>query len=168
MSLIIRNMTSPKPAAHAWPGDTQLQYTYHPNGRKDTPYYIEVFPTNPSTMITGRGQNLMEAETAAWNRYIKTIGCNNHEWEKRGYRNGAGFCIHCNLFQSKVFEPSENCHLCNIPTFYTHYLHFYCETHADQGQILDLEELQQLPETPENVMKIKRILSIIEMHEEDN
>ena len=48
----------------------------------------------------------MKAEDQAWIKYRKIINCKGHELERRGYKNGAGFCKHCNLFVCGAFEPS--------------------------------------------------------------
>lgn len=67
--------------------------------------FFEAFPRNPDTFIRGEGKTIEEAEEKAWNKLQKYLACTGHEFEKRGYTNGAGFCKHCNMFASKVFEP---------------------------------------------------------------
>jgi hypothetical protein len=80
--------------------------------------FFEAFPRNPDTFIRGEGKTVEEAEQSAWSQYQKIIQCKNHEFEARGYENGAGFCKHCNLFMGGVFEPTERCFFCNCLTFY--------------------------------------------------
>lgn len=78
--------------------------------------FVEAFPKNPATFIRGEGKDLVEAENAAWRQWQRVSGCPNHEFERRNYRNGAGFCIHCGLFKSKAFEPLDRCVVCDLPT----------------------------------------------------
>lgn len=40
------------------------------------------------------------------------------EVHRRGYKNGAGICKHCGLFDSNAFEPSEHCCKCGKPTYW--------------------------------------------------
>lgn len=75
--------------------------------------FFEAFPSNPKTFIRGEGKTIEEAETKAWNQYQKYIACNEHEFERRGYTNGAGFCKNCGLFKSKAFPTVERCSVCN-------------------------------------------------------
>jgi hypothetical protein len=64
--------------------------------------FVEAFP--PDGFIRGEGETLQEAEDSAWAQYVRETGCGGHEFERRGYRNGAGFCKHCGAFRSKVFK----------------------------------------------------------------
>jgi len=76
--------------------------------KKPTSYrtaFFEAFPRNPDTFIRGEGKTIEEAEEQTWLKFQKYLACKGHEFEKRGYRNGAGFCKHCGMFGSKVFEP---------------------------------------------------------------
>ncbi len=95
--------------------------------------FFEAFPNDPSTFIRGEGSSIEEAEEQAWNEFIKIKSCTNHEFERRHYRNGAGICKHCNLFNSKAFDPTTKCCICDKPTCYTQDINdkWYCEEHKD-------------------------------------
>lgn len=82
---------------------------------KKEPYetaFFEAFPRNPDTFIRGEGSTIEEAETAAWNKYQKTLVCQNHEYK---YHSdiGHGKCIHCNLFTSYALPNKLCCSVCN-------------------------------------------------------
>lgn len=87
--------------------------------------FVEAFPINPDTFIRGEGATIAEAEQQAWARYQQYLSCpgsTGHEFEARGYRNGAGFCMHCGMFASKVFTPEQlglYCATCGVPTFWS-------------------------------------------------
>lgn len=66
--------------------------------------FFEAFPENPDTFIRGEGKTVEEAEHDAWADWQRILSCKGHELETRGYKNGAGFCKHCGLFQSGAFE----------------------------------------------------------------
>lgn len=83
-----------------------------------TTAFFEAFPRNPDTFIRGEGATIEEAETKAWNAFMKFSACEHPEFEKRKYRNGAGFCVKCGMFKSKAFKPWEKCVVCKKPTFY--------------------------------------------------
>lgn len=95
--------------------------------------FVEAFPENPKTFIRGEGDTIEEAELSAWEQYQKILSCEEHKFERRGYKNGAGFCKKCDLFKSKVFQPSEICEICSTPTYYTCDIDdkWYCEEHSD-------------------------------------
>lgn len=99
-----------------------------------TTAFVEAFPKNLRTFIRGEGKTISEAEDNAWQQYQRILNCDGHEFERRGYRNGAGFCKKCDIFQSEVFEPTEKCVICNCNTYYTSDTdgNFYCENHKDQ------------------------------------
>lgn len=96
--------------------------------------FFEAFPRNPDTFIRGEGGTIEEAEEKAWTKYQKISACNGHEYERCGYKNGAGFCKHCGLFSSNVFEPDETCYLCGTKTYHgqTNAKTWYCESCADK------------------------------------
>lgn len=96
--------------------------------------FFEAFPRDPNTFIRGEGVTIEEAEEKAWNKYQRHLNCTGHEYEKRGYRNGCGFCKHCGLFSSDVFEPDEICYLCGSKTYHgqTNANTWYCESCADK------------------------------------
>lgn len=83
-----------------------------------TTAFFEAFPRTPETFIRGEGATVEEAEEKAWKAYEKFSACEHPEFEKRKYRNGAGFCVKCGMFKSRAFEPWEQCVVCGKPTFY--------------------------------------------------
>jgi len=89
-------------------------------GKKETyrTAFFEAFPKDPDTFIRGEGKTVEEAEQSAWDKFEKISSCKNHEFERRGYTNGLGFCKHCNMSKSKAFDPTTKCYVCGIPTCY--------------------------------------------------
>jgi len=80
--------------------------------------FVEAFIDK--TFIRGEGENIEKAEKAAWKQYQKRQQCPGHEFEPRGYRNNAGFCKHCDTFQSNVIDPADFgffCIECSTGTF---------------------------------------------------
>lgn len=53
------------------------------------------------------------------NKLCKKNHKNPKNCERRGYKNGAGFCKTCNLFVCYVFPPDENCCICGEKTYWT-------------------------------------------------
>lgn len=94
--------------------------------------FFEAFPRDPNTFIRGEGKDIIEAENDAWQQFEKIMACKQHEFERRGYRNGAGFCKHCDLFLSRAFEPLEICCIGGESTYFTSDIDdkWYCEKHA--------------------------------------
>lgn len=80
--------------------------------------YFQVFITNPKTFIRGEGKTIEDAEKIAWDQFQTFNNCPGHEFERRGIRNGGGYCKHCGLFQVDAFNPSENCSICGTPTYW--------------------------------------------------
>lgn len=109
--------------------------------------FFEAFPKAPDTFIRGEGKNIEEAEENAWKQLQRFKNCNNHEFERRGYTNGVGFCKHCGLFKSKIFEPTTKCKVCDVPTAYTQDINddWYCEIHKEliPDELLCSYQLQQ-------------------------
>lgn len=103
-----------------------------PNGAYRTAF-VEAFPKKPSTFIRGEGKTVHDAERSAWEQYQRILSCKKHEFERRGYRNGAGLCKHCNLFSSKIFESSEKCFICSKPTYNVSDVddNWYCDEHEE-------------------------------------
>ena len=91
-----------------WPEKCTVQW----GDKHQNEWFWEAFPINPQTFIRGEGPTLEAAELDAWNQLQKYMACPGHEFERRGYTNGAGFCKHCNMFQSHVFEPDQPCVNC--------------------------------------------------------
>lgn len=96
--------------------------------------FFEAFPRDPDTFIRGEGTTIEEAEQKAWDKFQRHLACENHEFERRGYTNGAGFCKNCGLFKSAAFEPTTECYLCGAKTYYgnTNDSRYYCEVCKDQ------------------------------------
>lgn len=67
--------------------------------------FFEAFPNDPDTFIRGEGQTIAEADLNAYTQFLKFKACKEHNYEKRGYKNGAGFCKHCGMFKSEAFTP---------------------------------------------------------------
>lgn len=133
-------MTDPEPrlfnhgrnvARYPWPADCMIQGSrsglvfVRGTGDTYTTAFFEAFPRELSTFIRGEGADLIAAEDAAWLKYQRILTCpgiDGHEYEPRGYKNGAGFCKHCGLFTSNVYTPTELgmfCGVCSEPTFWT-------------------------------------------------
>lgn len=71
--------------------------------------YFEAFPDVPKTFIRGEGKTMQEAETDAWNQFVKFSACIAHVFtdhlpDQQPYTNGAGFCSKCGLFVSNLFQ----------------------------------------------------------------
>ncbi len=106
-----------------WPPDCYLQagdrgIVFHKDDSYHTAFF-EAFPNDPDTFIRGEGATVAEAEQAAWEKWKSILACIGHEFWLGGYKNGAGFCRHCNLFKPRAFPPSETCCVCGEPTYYT-------------------------------------------------
>lgn len=113
-----------------------------------TDFNPELVTTLASTFLRGEGSTIGEAETNAWEKIQKRAACSPHHYTPKGYKNGAGFCVHCNDFQSKVFNPEQLglfCHACGTPTYYswdTKSNTFGCEEHVVKN--LDPGPLEKL------------------------
>ena len=95
--------------------------------------FFEVFSKVDPGFVRGQGATVAEAEEAAWQKTVKACKCQNHEFERNGYRNGLGICKHCGMSKSDVFPPSTRCTICDIPTYWTcdEEDNWYCEKHSD-------------------------------------
>lgn len=128
---------------HSWPESSYLQagskgIVLGSKGNYTTAF-MEAFVDG--TFIRGEGETIQEAEHAAWQKYQKINACAGHEWETRGYKNGAGFCKHCSFFKSHAFtgeELNQFCHVCKKGTIYssttdpsTNEEIWGCEEHSD-------------------------------------
>lgn len=115
--------------------------------------FVEAFPNE--TFIRGEGETLAEAELNAWNKYQTYEKCPKHEYEARGYTNGAGFCKHCNRFKGKVFtgeELGQFCYSCGEGTVHSQNLvqkdngewveEWACENHMKTAQVARFLYLQ--------------------------
>ncbi|MFE6966723.1 hypothetical protein ACFVAJ_16565 [Agromyces sp. NPDC057679] len=114
-------------ARHPWPegmfiqgGGRGLVLSRTPGGDPYRTAFVEAFPDE--SFIRGEGATVEEAEDAAWAKYQRHQSCPDHEWESRGYVNGAGFCRHCKKFKSGAFTPEQLglfCDTCGAGTFWT-------------------------------------------------
>ena len=94
-----------------WPEDTVVQWGVgglvfrdEDKGGNYVTAFFEAFPKDPDTFIRGEGATVAEAEENAFAQFEKYLACPGHEFERRGYINGAGFCKHCDLFAGSIFE----------------------------------------------------------------
>jgi hypothetical protein len=122
----------------AWPADCYVQWgskgiVFRRDGGKT--YQTAFFEAFPQTFIRGEGATVADAERSAFAQFQRFQACAGHEFERRGYTNGAGFCKHCGMFKSKVFAPTTTCSVCSEPTDYSYGVdadkvaHWYCENH---------------------------------------
>lgn len=116
MARIIKNTRTE--AQHDWPEDAYIQGGERgvvfggPGGAYQTAF-VEAFPGG--TFLRGEGSTLAEAEDSCWKQYQRYTDCDGSgrghgPYERRQYRNGAGFCTRCGIWMSKVFEslPEED------------------------------------------------------------
>lgn len=118
------------PAQYPWPAETQVSagrgvvLSKEP-GKSYSTLFMEVYPPGAS-FIRGEGTTAAECEDSAWKQYLSALSCPGtesmqHEFEPRGYKNGAGFCKHCNTFKSEAFtgeQLGQHCLVCGIGTTY--------------------------------------------------
>lgn len=103
--------------------------------------FVEAFPDSGG-FFRGEGETIEEAEFEAWTSYQKSLNCVEHEYETRGYHNGAGFCKNCDMFAVDVFDITvvgEPCGTCGIGTNYaTLYsddgTFYYCKQHYGKAK----------------------------------
>lgn len=82
--------------------------------------FVECSPKG--SFIRGEGDTLQTADDNCWAKLQAYLGCAQHVWEARQYRNGGGFCRTCNQFGSGVFTAEQLdlfCTQCQEPTFHT-------------------------------------------------
>lgn len=104
------------PLRHDWPSDL------HANAGKSglvlagkDSYQTAFFEASfGGYFIRGEGESVADAEDAAWAKYQRYEACPGHEYETRGYTNGAGFCKHCGRFKSEVFTLKEIGSVCEV------------------------------------------------------
>lgn len=139
-------------AKHPWPADTTvsagkgLVLRRNPKDGEPSSYttlFMEVYPPG-AAFIRGEGDSPEACENAAWAKYQLALNCADggaaHDWESRGYRNGAGFCSRCDTFGSKVFtgeQLGQHCKTCGVGTTYHWHKNeagteeFLCEDHYE-------------------------------------
>lgn len=101
-------------AAFEWPEDVFLQggksgAVFSPNGNYRTAF-VEAFPGG--TFLRGEGETVAEAEAKCWEKYQRHLKCSDGTgqhgpYDPRKYENGAGFCVKCGAWFTKVCEPSQ-------------------------------------------------------------
>lgn len=112
-------------AQYPWPSETVVSagggIVFVRNAKPGEPssyttLFMEVYPPG-AAFIRGEGATPEECENAAWAKYQLAVNCANgsgsHDWESRGYHNGAGFCVRCNTFASNVFTGEQLGQLCS-------------------------------------------------------
>jgi hypothetical protein len=124
-------------AVHPWPAGTYLQggntgLVFRQDGTTYRTAFVEAFVDD--TFIRGEGETVTEAEAQAWVKFSRYRACPGHDYETRGYTNGAGFCRHCGKFASDVFtaeDLGQYCITCGTATMWSRAgNHWYCQDHA--------------------------------------
>ncbi len=115
----------PYSCEHPWPEDCHIQcgdrgLVLVRGGKSYTTAFFEAFPRKPDTFIRREGKTVAEAEAKAWAALERYSECEHPAFERRKYKNGAGFCIECGMFKGGVFEPTTKCHICGEPTNWRH------------------------------------------------
>jgi hypothetical protein len=90
--------------AQPWPEDALVQWGH---GIVPANPFFEAFVAG--TFLRGDADSIAAAEALAFAKYQTFISC-DHVWSRtsrrRGtYTNGAGWCVKCDSFKSKAFEP---------------------------------------------------------------
>lgn len=97
-------------ARHPWPEEVYVQggktgIVFVDGGEDYRTAFVEAFPGG--TFLRGEGKTLSEAEDSCWTQYQRFVTCDGSgkhgPFERRGYRNGAGFCTKCGTWMNKVF-----------------------------------------------------------------
>lgn len=176
---------TPAPARMPWPDDVRLQgggigLVIRRDPAKGEPgsyttAFVEAFVAG--SFIRGEGPTIVEAEQSCWDGYQRLLHCpgptGEHSWKpgrtrKSGfdpYRNGAGFCEHCDAFRSGLFtaeQLGQFCEACGEPTMWHHERdadgadRFLCETHAPKDPRLDY-----LTDEAVDVSALRSILSAL-------
>ncbi|KIA72671.1 hypothetical protein ANMWB30_24390 [Arthrobacter sp. MWB30] len=116
----------PYEARCPWPAETHvsagLGVVFQRNIDKTEPasyktLFLEVYPPGAS-FIRGEGATPEACEDAAWKKYQLALNCTDHsghhDWQPRGYRNGAGFCSRCNTFAARIFTGEQLGQFCEV------------------------------------------------------
>ncbi len=106
--------------------------------------FFEAFPQEPNdAFLRGEGNTLEEAEQQCFQEYEKILACPGHEYERRGQTDGYGYCKHCPMSKSDVFEPLTKCDVCHEPCNWTSIKQsddtklYYCREHDPKMCIAD-------------------------------
>lgn len=70
--------------------------------------FFEAFPRNPDTFIRGEGVDIAAAEADAWHQWQRILACAEHSYDRKGYTNGGGICVHCGLFKMGAFPQEDS------------------------------------------------------------
>jgi hypothetical protein len=138
-------------------GDNGIVFTRNPEKPTYTTTFVEAFPgdANGGGFFRGEGSSVAEAENDAWTKYQRSLACDEHDWDARGYTNGGGFCKKCNRFGSDVFtgeQLGQFCVVCGKGTTYSQVedledeAHWYCEEHSAAAKETLFEYLDGLAE----------------------
>lgn len=116
-----------------WPSTCVVKYNRESVGLPR----CEVFCSDPETFIRGEGPTLDAAEETAWLQYVKIIECTGHVFDNRSYDSGVGWCVHCDMFSPKAFEPARTpCAYCGRLTAFIRDL---------DGVVWCMNDWQQIP-----------------------
>lgn len=97
-------------ARHPWPDEVTLLQGGK-NGlvlRREGGSYRTAFveASLPGTFLRGEGETIADAEDVVWEQYERLTACpaypDHGPFERRHYRNGAGFCIQCGGWFARV------------------------------------------------------------------
>ena len=154
---LVKNVRPDLRLQHPWPDDCFVQggasgIVFSGKGNYTTAFF-EAFPCNPDTFLRGEGTTVELAEDDAWAQHQRQLFCpsqtGDHEYETRGYKNGAGFCKHCDLFSSKIFNLTDIgsvCFICGTDYYDEVGDRLVCEKHCPpsyseiEGSSRDVEE----------------------------
>lgn len=98
-------------AQFPWPDDCKIQggskgVVFQKKGKTYRTAFFEAFPREPDTFLRGEGATIAESEKDCWKQYQVAVNCpHTSGFERRNFRNGAGFCIDCGTWFSRVFPP---------------------------------------------------------------
>lgn len=138
-------LTGPRTVDHGryelrrpWPVDAtvnggQRGLVLSRTGNDYTTAFVEASIPELGTFLRGEASAIEDAEEAAWSKYSRYArNDHKHEFETRGYRNGAGFCKHCGMFKSNVFtlqEIGSVCEICGRDMYATYGDKMFCIDH---------------------------------------
>jgi hypothetical protein len=98
-------------AQHPWPESVYVQggghgVVFSPDRDPYRTAFVEAFPGD--TFLRGEGATIAEAEDKCWKQFLRWRDCDGSgqghgPYERRQYRNGAGFCTRCGIWMNRVF-----------------------------------------------------------------